>query len=133
MWNVVSLISIKNNKILAVKRKKEPYKGLYWLPWWHIEEWETQIEALKREIKEETNQVICNIKYITAIFDNTNNIHLYSADIIWETNYEVEDDWVDHIARITISEFIEWFNKYNVVWREELIYQLGKYTINNSD
>lgn len=133
MWNVVSLISIKNNKILAVKRKKEPYKGLYWLPWWHIEEWETQIEALKREIKEETNQIIWNIKYITAIFDNTNNIYLYSADIIWETNYEVEDDWVEHIARITTSEFIEWLNKHNVVWREELIYQLGKYTIDNSD
>jgi ADP-ribose pyrophosphatase YjhB (NUDIX family) len=126
-------MAIQNDKILAVKRKKDPYKGLYWLPWWHIEEWETQIEALKREVKEETNQVIWNIKYITAITDNTNHIYVYAADIIWKTDYEVEDDWVEHSARITISEFIDGFNKYNVVWREELIDQLNKYMIENNN
>lgn len=43
---------------------------------------------------------------MTSIFDNTNNIHLYSADIIGEARYEVKDEGVEHIARISISEFI---------------------------
>lgn len=121
MGNVVSLITIKEGYILAIKRKKAPYIGLYWLPWGHVEPGETLIEALQREVKEETNQTIWNIKYIASIFDNTNHIHLHSADIVWEAIYEVTDDGIEHIAWIKISDFIEWFEQYNVIWREELI------------
>jgi len=41
------------NKIIVIKKGRGPFKGLYDLPWWKIEHWETNIESLKREILEE--------------------------------------------------------------------------------
>lgn len=52
--STVSAILLKDNKILTVKRKKEPWKGVYGLPGGHIEKGEDEIGALKRETKEET-------------------------------------------------------------------------------
>ena len=41
------------DKIIVIKKGRGPFKGLYDLPWWKIEHWETNIESLKRELKEE--------------------------------------------------------------------------------
>lgn len=45
----------KDENILLIKRNNEPYKGYWALPGGHIEENELAEEAVKREIKEETN------------------------------------------------------------------------------
>lgn len=42
------------NKILVTKKWRWPFTGMYDLPWGKIEHYETHIEALKREILEET-------------------------------------------------------------------------------
>lgn len=55
MESIVNAIILKDNKLLTIKRKTEPWPGMYGLPGGHIKEEENKIEALKREIKEETS------------------------------------------------------------------------------
>jgi len=51
----VDVIIEKDNKIILIKRKIEPFKGKLALPGGHIEYGETVENAIKREVKEETN------------------------------------------------------------------------------
>ena len=55
MENIVNAVISANGKLLTVKRKTEPRAGMYGLPGGHVEEGETKMEALKREVKEETS------------------------------------------------------------------------------
>jgi len=45
----------KDDKILLTKRKIEPYKGYWCLPGGHVDWGEKVEEAMRREVKEETN------------------------------------------------------------------------------
>ncbi|MBU0532905.1 NUDIX hydrolase [Candidatus Micrarchaeota archaeon] len=47
-------ILIQNNKLLLIRRGKEPFKGEWALPGGRINDHETAEECLKREMKEET-------------------------------------------------------------------------------
>jgi len=58
---VGALIFNKFGKIFLMKSDK--WKGMYCLPGGHIELGETIIDAVRREIKEETNLVIENIRF----------------------------------------------------------------------
>ncbi len=51
----VDCIVEKNNKILLIKRKFEPFKGYYAFPGGFVKENETTEEAAIRELKEEAN------------------------------------------------------------------------------
>ncbi len=59
-------ILIQDNKILLVKRKNEPGKGLWAIPGGLVEPGETLKDAVKREIKEETNLVVDVLRPINA-------------------------------------------------------------------
>jgi len=50
----VYALMYKDEQILVIKKWKWPFTWLYDLPWGKIEHWEDHIEALKREIFEET-------------------------------------------------------------------------------
>lgn len=61
---ISSAIIRKNNKILLLRRsdKNKKYKGFWQLPEGHIEEAESPLDAVKREIKEEINCVLTKPK-----------------------------------------------------------------------
>jgi len=69
-----TLICIKGDKILLVKRAFDPGKGEWSLPGGFIELGETPEEAAKRELKEETNldgeaiKLIANCSHFNSIF-----------------------------------------------------------------
>jgi len=94
---------------------------MYGLPWWHVEAGETNIEALEREILEETKQILSNISYITSIFDNTNDVHLYKADVDSDSLYDVDDEWVEEVKRLSIPDFIENLKTFKPNWWEKLL------------
>jgi len=62
----VAVILKKENKILLVKRAKEPQKGLYDLPGGFVDPEESNEDAVYREIKEELNITLDSIKYIAS-------------------------------------------------------------------
>lgn len=61
----VGCILIKDNKVLLEKRSVRVEKDKWALPGGHVEIGETAEEAIRREIKEETNLEIDNLKFLT--------------------------------------------------------------------
>ena len=60
---VSDVVIIKDNKLLLVQELKEIAYGLWDFPGGKIEEGETALEAAKREIKEELNAELKNIRF----------------------------------------------------------------------
>lgn len=69
----VALIFDDQNKILTVVRKHNPFKGTYDLPGGFADPNETIEETIKREVKEELNLDITELKY----FDSEPNEYHY--------------------------------------------------------
>ena len=61
--NAVRVLSFKDDKVLCIKYK-EHNKGYYDIPGGKIEEGETEFEACKRELREETGLEAENFSYI---------------------------------------------------------------------
>ncbi len=61
---VDAVIICENDSIILIKRKKDPYKGLWALPGGFVEYGETVESAVLREVKEETG---LEIKLITIV------------------------------------------------------------------
>jgi nucleoside triphosphatase len=85
---VGALIINPKGKILLIKSHK--WKNKYTIPGGHIELGETMIEALKREVKEETGLNIFNIKFLCFqefIFDSIfwRKKHFIFFDFVCET------------------------------------------------
>lgn len=77
----VDALIVKNNKIVLVKRKYEPFKNFYALPGGLVNK-ETIKQALVREVKEETNLEIEPIRII-GIYDNPNRDIRGIISIAW--------------------------------------------------
>ena len=65
----VAAITIKDNHILLTVRGKEPSKGMWGIPGGVIETGETRVEAVIREVYEETNIIVEPLELIT-VFDS---------------------------------------------------------------
>lgn len=85
MRKVVRAITIKNGKLLVLKRIKN--NEVYWVfPGGGVEDGENDIEALEREMKEETGfevkvgKYFANFHFLTSYMDADENFYL--ADII---------------------------------------------------
>lgn len=78
---IVNAIIIEKEKILTVKRNREPYKGMYGLPGGHVEPGESKEYALIRELKEETNSEIEIETYLGMVKNNNNEVHIYKTKI----------------------------------------------------
>ena len=66
---VVDGLVIKENKILLIKRGREPFKGAYAIPGGFVDWDETAKEAVVREIKEETNLDV-SVKEFLGYYDS---------------------------------------------------------------
>jgi 8-oxo-dGTP diphosphatase len=98
-----------NSKILLVKRKNEPFKGMLSIPGGFINEGETAEDAMVREAKEETSLVVepiailgvysdphrdprmhtISVTFITRIVQGNQNAHDDAAALQW---VKIEDE-----------------------------------------
>lgn len=79
-------IIIKNNKILLVKRKHEPFKGYYALPGGFVESNETTEEAVAREVMEETNLAVKPEKII-GVYSNSSRDPRQTISICYQCSF----------------------------------------------
>src|SRR4030042_5511761 len=54
----VAALVVKDNRVLLVQRRREPYKGTWMFPAGFVEFGEHPLETLKREVKEETGLMV---------------------------------------------------------------------------
>lgn len=102
---VIFLFTKDYQKVLLMKRKKEPYKNCWNGIGGKIEENETEIEAAIRECREETGIILKNPKlFITYKYPKSNSINSNTTlnvlyDFVDETkideNYEGTYEWKD--------------------------------------
>ncbi|MFC1803119.1 NUDIX hydrolase [Thermoproteota archaeon] len=67
----VAAIILKDNHVLLTVRGKEPHKGMWGIPGGVVKVGETLVEAVKREVFEETNIRVEPIELLT-VFDSIN-------------------------------------------------------------
>jgi len=111
MESIVNAIILKNNKLLTIKRETEPWPGMYGLPGGHINENENKIDALKREVKEETGFEIGvskanflgvgELKYKSKEF----KVFFYKAEIVGGKE-ELQKEEIEEVKWLTFDEFI---------------------------
>jgi 8-oxo-dGTP pyrophosphatase MutT (NUDIX family) len=67
---VVKVVLYKDNKVLLVKSAHGEFKNQWDLPGGHVQENESIIDALKREVKEETNLELIQIETLNYSHNN---------------------------------------------------------------
>jgi NADH pyrophosphatase NudC (nudix superfamily) len=96
------ILENKNKEILLVKRKFDPKKGWWDLPGGFVENNETIEQSIHREIKEELNIQISNLRYISSSTDyylfkdiNYPTICMIFAAVMKTENIQPQDDISD--------------------------------------
>lgn len=109
MRKAVSAAIINENKEILLVKKRDSWI----LPWWKINEWESDLECLEREISEELN------------WADLYNTHLYWS-FIWKTPHrwdllearvyfaELLTDVLTASAEISDAKYIKNFNNYRI-------------------
>lgn len=98
------------HKVLLIKRKKEPFKGMYAVPGGKLDEGELFEDALKREVEEEVGLTNLNFKPIGSYLSETTCLSVAflciadTMDVPIMQNKEVDEvvwmpiDEVPHLA-----------------------------------
>ncbi|XOU94093.1 MAG: NUDIX domain-containing protein [Candidatus Kerfeldbacteria bacterium] len=111
---VSALIRNKKGELLLVKRAVPPNKGSWDTPGGFLEDGEDPIPGLRREMKEELNVKLKNIKYFGIYTDfYFERYKIYALNIIYiceisSGNIKPQDD---------VSEF-QWFKKRNIPYKK---------------
>ncbi len=106
---VVDGIVMQNNKILLLKRKKDPFSGKYVLPGGHVEFGETTRNAIVREIKEETGYDVTVIATLGAYDDPLRDPRGHYVSLVyicaWSAGKkQIKEDEVESIDWISIDD-----------------------------
>jgi 8-oxo-dGTP diphosphatase len=75
-----------NSKILLVKRKNEPFKGMLSIPGGFMNEGETAEDAMTREAKEETSLLIKPIAILGVYSDPQRDPRMHTISVNFITN-----------------------------------------------
>lgn len=88
----ISFIMLDGNKILLEKRSKdkETDPGLITIPGGHIEDGETQVQALMREVKEELDVTPTNYRYLCSLYHPTQELQLIHYFIVANWDGEIQ-------------------------------------------
>ena len=110
--STVGLIFNQKGELLVATRAHEPSKGTYDLPGGFVDMYETGEEAMKREIKEETNLDVVGLKYLFSV-PNTyvySGFEVHTLDMVFECQ-------VDDFSSMRAEDDV---NKLNFICRENL-------------
>ena len=101
MRELSNAIIYHDEKILVVDKNKWYWEILTILPWWKLDEWESLIESLKRELEEELSvyniqidEVLWKISWNSPTLNIKSNVTFYKVNIGNQkiiTNAEVEN------------------------------------------
>jgi 8-oxo-dGTP diphosphatase len=75
-----------NSKILLVRRKNEPFRGMLSIPGGFINEGETVEDAMRREAKEETSLVLEPIAILGVYSDPHRDPRMHTISVTFVTN-----------------------------------------------
>ena len=103
----VAFILIENNQFLVEKRKlsKEVDPGARTIPGGHIEDGESQEEALYREIYEELGIVPQNIKYVCSLLHKTKELHKIHYFLIESWEGKILNNEAESLQWLPLEEF----------------------------
>ena len=79
----VAAIILKKGKLLLEKRAIEPFKEYWCLPGGHIEKGESAIDAVKREIREETGLNVKSCKFLFYFDEIITEIDWHSVVLVF--------------------------------------------------
>ena len=105
----VDTIIQKDSQILLVKRKKEPFKGLFALPGGFVNEGERVEDAAKREAKEETSLDIELVDILGVYSDPTRDPRGHMMSTVFIAKISSHNDRVDAVAQDDAAA-IEWIS-----------------------
>lgn len=122
--NSVAFILKKENKILIEKRKnnKRTDPGLYCIPSGGINDGEGEVDAMRREVKEELGVDVVREKYLGTLIYETEQVD-------FKTNYYLISEWQGEI-NASEAELVEWrdIDENSVdIWPDKLMIQAIKY------
>lgn len=129
--SVKAIIYCPKKNILILRRQNDQGGGGNWdLPGGAIEEGESQIDALKREVFEETGLKIYNIKKIkteTLKIPETgvnSSMHIYSADVLGDIDVQLKPaTWKGSDGKPEHTEY-KWISRRSELANIEMIEQL---------
>ncbi|MBN2422931.1 NUDIX domain-containing protein [Candidatus Woesearchaeota archaeon] len=101
---VNAIILNENDELMIVTRASGRGKGLITIPGGKVEENETHEQALKREIKEETNLDIINSQYFDKVSYPDLNMNVYLFIVNAEGNIILKKDELESYKFVKISE-----------------------------
>ena len=114
---VVAAVIVKDNSILATQRGYGEFKGKWEFPGGKINDKESNIAALKREIKEELNADIEVDDYLTTVEYDYPNFHLImhaytctlknDVEFVYHDNDELEHDDMIWLAKEDLDS-LDW-------------------------
>lgn len=74
---------VKEGRIVLLKRTCQPYRGLWSLPGGKIRHSESVVEAVRREVREETSIELCSVEYMGVISEKVfKGSHLVNSHLI---------------------------------------------------
>jgi ADP-ribose pyrophosphatase YjhB (NUDIX family) len=114
-----AIVITKNNKILLIERKKKGLLPYFVTPGGGIEANETSVDALKRELLEETGSIVDNISFLFHLddYEMHNSVDFYICTEIkretpigseWkesshENSYTIYEASIDEVDRLNLK------------------------------